>query len=59
MKESKNFWSINIKDIKQDTFDLSIKNLNAKEERCFLKISCSIFICSSFNPKLIDLNLVQ
>jgi hypothetical protein len=29
MKESKNFWSINIKDIKQDTFDLSIKNLNA------------------------------
>jgi hypothetical protein len=32
MKESKNFWSINIKDIKQDTFDLSIKNLNAKEE---------------------------
>jgi type I restriction enzyme M protein len=30
--ESENSWSINIKDIDQGTFDLSVKNPNKKEE---------------------------
>ena len=32
-KDSDNSWSVNIKDVDQESFDLSVKNPNEKEEK--------------------------
>lgn len=57
MKESKNFWSINIKDIKQDTFDLSIKNPNTPKEaplRSPEEILANMKLLDKQNSKLME-----